>query len=348
MTFHDEATTMLKAIDPADGLGDRFREDSPASQALLASILAEIDRPVATEPRRPARFALVVAGSAALAGATALIITAGPGQPLGTEPAAAALHELAIAARAHRDSDPPLQDGEYYYERTEGFGRREEWISSDGILYVSGQEFDGIERSGYLGGAPGVYATFGDARLSYQQTLDLPRDPDRLYEFMAAHAPIEPGDPNALPANKSMFFTLREFLIATPLPADLRAAFYDAAAKIPGIELLGEIRTENGQLGLGIGMWRSGGPDDPNPPETAEGLPITQREDLIFDSETGAIIGDRTVVRGNAHGEAVTASGIVDQIGERPGEPVARAAIQRQLERGRAANRNDGRPDSAG
>ena len=180
-------------------------------------------------------------------------------------PAAGALQELAIAARAHRDSDPPLQHGQYHYERTEGFGLREEWVSSDGVAYAadrsSRNRAAGISRRG-----PGVYANYGDARLSYRQTLALPRDPDQLYAFMASHTPVEPDDPDALPQYKEMFFVLREFLITTPLPADLRAAFYDAAAKIPGIELLGEVRAENGQFGLGIGMWRSGGPDDPNPP----------------------------------------------------------------------------------
>ena len=197
-------------------------------------------------------------------------------------------HELAIAARAHRDSDPPLRPGQYHYERTEGFGLREEWVSGDGVAFAGGQEFEGIERLGYLGGGPGIYANFGDARLSYDEALALPRDPDRLYAFMASHTPVEADDPGALPQSKAMFFLLREFLITTPLPADLRAAFYDAAARIPGIELLGEVQAENGRFGLGIGMWRSGGPDDPNPPQTADGLPITQREDLIFDPRRSA------------------------------------------------------------
>ncbi len=341
MPADEQTITRLRAVDPAAELEAGLRLDSPGGRETLARVLAELERAPVRQPRRPLRLGVALAGAAGVAVAAALALTAGPGKPLGAVPAAGALHELAIAARAHRDSDPPLRPGQYHYERTEGFGLREEWVSGDGVAFAGGQEFEGIERLGYLGGGPGIYANFGDARLSYDEALALPRDPDRLYAFMASHTPVEADDPGALPQSKAMFFLLREFLITTPLPADLRAAFYDAAARIPGIELLGEVQAENGRFGLGIGMWRSGGPDDPNPPQTADGLPITQREDLIFDPQTGAIIGDRVVVRGNLHGESVVESGIVDRVGERPGESVPLHRIERRLERGRIAREHD-------
>ncbi len=318
---------LLETLRHADPLARSSLPDPPAHtlQAILAT-----DREVVTSGRgraRMPRVALALAAAGATAAVAVAVLAGGsPDQPFGPSTASAALHQLALAATAHKSSDPPLKPGQFYYRRVVGYGSvHESWTSRDGVVYFRRSPLgsgplippgtNALERSD----SGGAYATFGSLEpLTYDEMLDLPRDTDKLYDWVRTHVQLSiPGDPRP-PENKTMFFEIREFLITTPVPADLRAAFYDVAAQIPGVELLGAVRNEQGKSGLGIGMWRSGGPDDDSPPETADGVEIHQREDLIFDQQTGEIIGDRTVVNGKASGEALVEAGIVSDAGERP------------------------------
>lgn len=59
----------------------------------------------------------------------------------------------------------------------------------------------------------------------------------------------------------------------------------------------------------------------------ADGTVLNQRSDLIFDRRTGALIGTRTVLNGEAQGMAIR-TGVVHAIGDRPG-PEGRRSPQR-------------------
>jgi RNA polymerase sigma-70 factor (ECF subfamily) len=63
-------------------------------------------------------------------------------------------------------------------------------------------------------------------------------------------------------------------------PADVRAALYEAAAGIPGVEITEQAANLEGRTGISIGRV-----------ESAD----NSRQDLIIDTETGALIGERRV-----------------------------------------------------
>lgn len=65
------------------------------------------------------------------------------------------------------------------------------------------------------------------------------------------------------------------------VPADLRAALYKAAALIPGVTVTDEQATLDGKKGIAIGRV-----------ETAS----NRRQDIIIDTETGLLIGEREVL----------------------------------------------------
>lgn len=311
----DQVLQQLKRLDSVDL--EALRGETPPADTF-AAITSGLQPAIERSPaRRPSRRWLGLAVPA-LAGTVAIAVALiGPSENgLGPASAAGALHELSIAARASAADDPVLSPGDLYYQETvANYGHREVWMSRQGVVAARGSEFDGLESLQ----PTSFFASFGGKKISYRRVLDLPRDPERLYGFMRRSTGIEPGDPNAMSQEQGMFFNMAQFLIETPLPADLRAAFYEAAARIDGTVLLGSVKTYTGEPGLGIGMWRSGGPDDPNPPVTVDGVEINQREDLIFDQKTGAIIGSRTMLNGKPDGDAaIVRSGVVAEIGDRP------------------------------
>ena len=63
-------------------------------------------------------------------------------------------------------------------------------------------------------------------------------------------------------------------------PADVRAALYEAAAGIPGVEITEQVANLEGSTGISIGRV-----------ESAD----NSRQDLIIDRQTGALIGEREV-----------------------------------------------------
>jgi len=65
------------------------------------------------------------------------------------------------------------------------------------------------------------------------------------------------------------------------VPADLRAALYRAAARIPGIKLIDSAANLDGRRGVAIGRVQAGG---------------ELRHDIVFDSAAGQLIGERDVV----------------------------------------------------
>ncbi len=99
-----------------------------------------------------------------------------------------------------------------------------------------------------------------------------PRDPDALLAALRK-------DTGRLDPNAEAFRRIAQVLITGIVPADLRAALYQAARKIPGIQLLDDVVTIDGRRGRAIALANG---------ET--------RHDLLIDPATGQYLGSRSVV----------------------------------------------------
>ncbi|MEU4191058.1 hypothetical protein AB0E69_04110 [Kribbella sp. NPDC026611] len=103
----------------------------------------------------------------------------------------------------------------------------------------------------------------------------LPRDPNALLTALLADTTAL-GRPS--PPNLRAFLHLSAVLNSGLVPADLRAALYQAAAKIPGIQLEKNVVTLDGRTGRAISLTET-----------------DLRHDIVI-SDAGEYIGERTVV----------------------------------------------------
>ncbi|MFD7158326.1 CU044_5270 family protein [Kribbella sp. NPDC059898] len=119
----------------------------------------------------------------------------------------------------------------------------------------------------------------------------LPRDPDAL---LAALRQDTTGVGHPSPPDFRAFLHLSSVLGSGLVPADLRAALYRAAAKIPGIELLNDVVTLDGHHGRAIGIV---GQD--------------VRKEIVVAPANGAFLGGRDVVVPGHHGPGLRTGDIV-------------------------------------
>lgn len=179
---------------------------------------------------------------------------------------------------------------------------RENWIASgrpkpaEGVMDVSLAEQDGSipEKTYYLG-------TMG---LTYDEMRALPTDVDSLY----ARVELEGrrwADGNKLPlsdAPHQMFTIVGDMLRETPMPPALRAALFRVAARIPGVELVGETTDAAGRSGVAVALG------EPH-----------RRAELIFDADTAALLGERAESGGDpTFISAYLESAVVDSTQIRP------------------------------
>jgi hypothetical protein len=99
-----------------------------------------------------------------------------------------------------------------------------------------------------------------------------PRDPDALYVALRKNTRM--GNPDV-----EAFRRIGDVLSTGIVPADLRAALYQAARKIPGIQLLNDVITVDGRRGRAIGL----GDGD-------------YRTDLLISGTNGQYLGTRIVI----------------------------------------------------
>ncbi|PYY34831.1 CU044_5270 family protein [Curtobacterium sp. MCBD17_030] len=103
----------------------------------------------------------------------------------------------------------------------------------------------------------------------------LPRDPDALVRRIE-DAPRAVDTTDA----EHVFDTVQELLRTGLVPADLRAAMYEALATLPGIVVTEEQASLDGRVGTAVGLpARTGG----------------ERQDVIIDRTSGTYLGERTV-----------------------------------------------------
>jgi hypothetical protein len=313
-------------------------------------------KPIHDPPRRGRRW-LIAAAAAALVGAVALLaIDIGPSPEVVT-PAAAALREAADAARA-QDGIPP---GRYLYVRSANASLaigavddsdpdafldccevlvphvRELWLgdhAGDALLrersagdprFMSGKERErwiGLGRpeleaktpfSGILAGIP--------PRAWYDGPLDLPSDPDAIYEQFEQDAEADhsaPGAPDDVDVGGSMFLHFSDVLREARATPEQRAAAYEALARVPGLTLVGEVTDRVGRPGVAVAL------------DVVDNEPsgFLFRYVLVFDPETADLLEERReVLPGNRHRDlpagmieayATYEYAVVGALGERP------------------------------
>ncbi len=269
---------------------------------------------LAAAPRRPRRRrkTMVSIAAAGLAIALAVPIVLPGGGTGGAEPAAAALlHRVALRA-AKQPPEPMPLPGQYTYARSRsvstflyvvGDGRtilftqplvRTSWIGPDGsgrILSTAGAVtfLTEQDRATWIAaGSPDLCADvcegqtqdelFGPGELAIRNFVDLPTDPEELLELIESRELI--GGPSG---DWETFVIIGDLLRETSLQPEERAALYQVAAELPGVELVGRVVDAAGRPGIAVAHTRTN-TDAPS------------RHELIFDPTTAKLLAENEVL----------------------------------------------------
>jgi hypothetical protein len=330
---------------------------STEAEALFAQIVTQphedvrASRPLDDPPRHGWRWVIAAAGAALAAVAALLAIDLGP-SPQVVTPAAAALQDVADAARAQDGIRP----GAYLYVRSNNavlaFGNagpardccgalvphvRELWLGDepgDARLREQGvgdpQFLSDEERerwiqlgrptldaktpfSGILAGLP--------PRAWYEGPLDLPSDADAIYEQFEQDAEADHSAPGAaadVSIGGSMFLHFSDVLREARATPEQRAAAFEALARVPGLTLLGKVTDRLGRPGVAVAL------DIVDTEPTA----FLYRYVLVFDPETAKLLEEQREVRsgnryrdlpaGTIEAYATYDYAVVDALGDRP------------------------------
>jgi hypothetical protein len=306
-----------------------------------AKMLERIDDELRGSRRRRRSLVLLPVGAALVAASLAAVIVGLP--TLGKEDTASAasgvLHKAAAVAR-HQPAPPPLRPGEFVYTRSVnaylstyalGDGKptfsalvphvREAWLAPDGTgwLVQTGGKAEFLsprDREDWIAAGRPVFGNEDmDLALNNSDgpnvpmvTLSLPSDPDRLYARIKRDA----GSGGSR-LQEEMFTLVGDALRETHATPAQRAALYEVAARIPGVELVGETTDRAHRPGIAVAMR-----DEEN----------RTRQMLIFDPETAELLGEEeTAIDGNSWGfpdgtvigyATYLESAVVDKIKERP------------------------------
>jgi hypothetical protein len=274
--------------------------EAPAARALLEHVLATpVRRHHARRRRLVAPAALIAAAAAVLA--AVVVTTTGDGS---RSAAAAALSRLAAVAARQTVLVPG--PGQYLYTKSLNAYEntvvpaggasaaysvlvphvREIWLGPDGgrLYETSGapQFLTARDRERWIAaGRRPLTESPSENTLPAARPLDLPDDPDALYQRLEREAATSD---NPVPAE--MFTLVGDALRETSATAAQRAALYQVAARIPGVELVGPVTDGTGRAGTAVAMTRDG-----------------VRFTLIFDPQTSALLEeDDTALAGNHFG----------------------------------------------
>ncbi|MFF0091618.1 CU044_5270 family protein [Streptomyces canus] len=305
-------------------------------------LMQQIDHDSAVTPRR-SRFlrpaVLVPLASAALTGALLVTLSVdGVGPATGPAPSATAagasvtLHRIATAAMA--SDTVRVRDDQFVYVRTlvrENTGSftgpvrlgalhtEERWTSQDpGPLRVTGW----IRASGKDAIMPDQMIPVespdprpaGVDHPTYRWLASLPTDPDALLARLRKEArPVE-GESR----DQAVFSLIGDLIGGTIMPPANAAAFYQAAAKLPGVREIPDAVDAAGRHGIAITLDDTG---------------FATRDEWIFDKETLALLGSRFYLTDPDRGittetlagtSAVMETAVVGGKGEVPARAAAR------------------------
>jgi hypothetical protein len=295
-----ESLTRLAPVHDEDLV---LETQTPEARAVLAQILAiPIDdspprRAAGVELKHRRRWLAVPAVAVAVAATTIAVLGSTSGS--GTASAAAAtLRKAATVAQAQ--APLRLGPGQYVYTKSvdayintvvpaDGAGAaynvlvphvREVWLGRDGgrVYQTNGTpRFPTTQdRERWIAaGRPDLSEPPMDAALSPTPPLDLPTDVNALYDRLK-HEASAPADDN--PLYLEMFTLIGDSLRETAATPAQRAALYQVAARLPGIELLSPVKDSAGRDGVAVAM-------------TADGV----RHTLIFDPATSALLAEEQI-----------------------------------------------------
>lgn len=334
----------MNALDTLEHLG-RVEPMDPQLLDDTALHLAGLDAdaigapPLRLVERRRRRGAplrrLLAVAAAAVVVATGVVVL---GQSPVTSPRHGALSELGRLALTADDQPTPSVPGpgQYMYTSSEeaytsdtydvaggGYSvsvpeQRQIWIGTDGSGRI--EETFGTpvflspaDRANWVAaGSPALSfppsdTTYGPNQLSDGPTdlTKLPTDPKALAALISSRH-IEGGPPG--PAED--FTQVGDLLRETDAPPALRAALFQVAKGIPGVEQLGTVTDHSGRPGVGVGFLVNG-----------------VRQELIFNPSDSSLIGEEDVVVEPSSNEPVgtiddwvvyLASSVVDSDGAAP------------------------------
>jgi hypothetical protein len=245
---------------------------SAARAALRERIDAEGTPQASAQPRsrrRTWRWVAAAAATLAVAAAGAYVVLGGVNRP--ATAAAAVLHQAAATARS-QPSPTPLAAGEYLYVKSEGVGLittslangatvnaratsvREVWMGADSQLRETSGKPEFVtakDRQAWIdAGRPQFYQPGTSTEsLGAYKPLDLPTNPTILYAQLKLEAI---GHGTGL--YNEMFVLVGDDLRETATLPAVRAALYEVAARIPGVELVGNVTDPAGRAGVAVAM----------------------------------------------------------------------------------------------
>jgi hypothetical protein len=259
--------TDVPALDPVAkerALG-RLREHTLSQQ-----------EPSALGPRRPAkRWIVLVAASVAGILAAYVLLPGGAGQPVPS--AAQALRHLAQVAS--RQSPPALSQGRYVYVKSEelrGLSGEDletggSWTALVRVTRHYWRGFDGSERILTFAGTPRFVSEADEAawHQAGEPRLIAPRNDERFPAGTfpsrdLSGLPLEPAELRRVIERRSVvarapgaagtFSIVGTLLSEDRASPQLRAALFEVAASLPGIELVGESRDPLGRPGVAVAL----------------------------------------------------------------------------------------------
>jgi RNA polymerase sigma-70 factor (ECF subfamily) len=299
----------MNDLDLIRGFRARVRDPDPERvQAAWANILPRLGGQAAPPSNRLVRtrrrwivLSGVAAGVVALAIALPTILPGGSPGGAGSAEAARVLRRIAVVA-ADQPAQPGPAVGQYVYTKSRdaqtslyvpGNGQanfsftlpatRETWIGPDGsgrivassgeVRFPSAQDRAAWVAAGSpdLGGEAAGDERFGPGEMRFLDLSSLPTDPEELQALIEEREIV--GGP---PGDWETFALVGDLLRETYAPPSLRAALYEVAANLPGVEYLGRVKDAAGRTGLAVAS-------------THDGI----RREMIFDPETAQLLGER-------------------------------------------------------
>jgi hypothetical protein len=269
--------------------------DSQGARDLLEEILSS--PPVSRRPRRIAAWA--AAAILAIAIAIAVVAVLRPtGQPeIANQTAPAVLRHVAMVAA----SEPGDTTGDVEYTKTSerslithvtdqgsysviATETNERWVAPDGSglirttsapdAFVSEADRAAWEAAGSPDlGRPGTKVhRFDPGELHYADMSALPTDPAALAEVIREHVRKE-----QIPEAPAMLEYIGELLSEPSASPELRAALYQVAAGLPGVELQPNAQDDAGRSGTSVSIeYDQGG--------------VRQEQTLVFEADTSRLL----------------------------------------------------------
>jgi len=310
MKMQADEMEKLRAADPVRPEDVHELCDEKQAQALFSQIVqtpAAPHRSLRGNQRKQRKLVLTVgAGAVALATVIVAAFVFQTGRAGFNSPVAGPVTLEDMARVALKQDSPAATTEGYRYTKSEsaaiesvagdgGYALlvpvvRELWVARDGSgrlrtergkpTFLSDRDRQAWEAAGKPDLRAGTVSddSFGPGGLYSEDLSTLPTEPDALFRL------IEERSKNSGPGlHPEMFVMVGDLLRETVAPAELRAALFRVAERIPGVKVTAEIKDPKDRPGVGVSLDY----DDNN------GRVI--RSELIFDRDSSQLLAERQV-----------------------------------------------------